>query len=597
MIYLLRFPKLLRQCVLSILLFNAASAARSETPAPKSDSQVALQGLIQAAAHEGKTKVVIPPGTYRMDAPLLLRGLKDIEIDGSNVLLVMNRSDEAIKLEKCDNVTIRGVSLDYDPPPFTQGTIRDVSPDHKTATVVIHEGYPPLGADLKTAPRHIFDRSTRRWKDGANVFASPEIERSADGRTGVVRFNSPQKAMEAGDLIAFDRRMLDRFPCVGIKNSGAVTLEDVTLHASPGLAICARYVTGQTTLRRVRITPGPKPAGATEERLLATNADGANFAYCRKGPLIEECDFSFMGDDAVNVHGLYLPVVRVDSPTELRIVRPGGHSDAVAVIQPGDTLRVMEAETFAVVGRVKVVSVEALKNVGDVTAEETGKLYPRDPIAKNATLPYTVYRVVTAEPLPQAVPGQWLDVPDVDCPDYTIRNNYFHDHRARALRLMGNGGVVEGNRIERIGSAAIQVGGEIQYWRESGWVETLRISNNRLRDIGVGGDLLLPSSYTPGAIVVCGRTDRGKPPYYPGNRDILIEGNDIEGCPLPGIYAYAVTGLEVRNNRIARVNLADAPQAGVEYGLQASAGSPRPAIVLGPNVENATLTGNKTEQH
>ncbi|XHR29488.1 MAG: hypothetical protein ACFUZC_02790 [Chthoniobacteraceae bacterium] len=589
MIYSLPCSKLLRQCVLSIVLLNVVSAA---TPG----SQTSLPGFIEAAVREGKTKVVLPPGTYRMDAPLLLRELKDIEIDGSNVLLVMNHSDEALKIEKCDNVTVRGVSLDYDPLPFTQGTIQEVSPDHKTATVVIHEGYPPLGADLKTAPRHIFDRSTRRWKDGANIFASPVIERSADGRTGVVRFSSPQNALEAGDLMAFDRRMLDPFACIGVKNSGAVTFEDVTLHASPGLAICVRYGKGQTTLRRVKITPGPKPVGATEERLLSTNADGANFAYCRKGPLIEECDFSFMGDDSVNVHGLYLPVVRVDSPTTLRVVRPGLRSEAVSVIRPGDTLRVMEAETFAVVGRVKVASLEALKDVGDVTAEEAAKLYPRDAIAKNAALPYTVYRVVTAEPLPQAAPGQWLDVPDVDCPDYTIRNNYFHDHRARALRLMANGGVVEGNRIERIGSAAIQVGGEIQYWRESGWVETLRISNNHLRDIGVGGDLLLPSSYTPGAIVVCGRTDRGKPPYYPGNRDIVIEGNDIEGCPLPGIYAYAVTGLSILDNRIARVNLAKAPEAGVGYGLQASGGAARPAIVLGPNVEKAMLKGNKTEQ-
>ena len=68
---------------------------------------------------------------------------------------------------------------------------------------------------------------------------------------------------------------------------------------------------------RYTIKPGPTPDGATEPRMISTCADGLNIAFATKGPTIEGCHFSFMGDDSVNLHGATFVVLEQKAPNEL----------------------------------------------------------------------------------------------------------------------------------------------------------------------------------------------------------------------------------------------------------------------------------------
>lgn len=531
-----------------------------------------LQALIDTAVSKGERRVTLPPGIIRLSEALRLENLRDFEITGPDTTLVMTVPREILWIDKCENLRIKGITIDYDPLPFTQGTITSMARDGMTIEFEIHEGYPELKKDMDgKTPRHFFDKETRLWKQGTNNFAVPKIEVLEGGRKGRALFTRPQTGVGAGDYICLDRRLLGQGSGVAIRNCrGPVEFEDVVVHASPALAFVGRMCEEQVVFRRVKIERGPRPPNATEDRLISTNADGVNFAFCRKGPVLENCEFSFMGDDSVNVHGVFLPIVRVVSPTEILVGKPGRINDFYTALRERDVIEIVEGSSCRKLGKAILKSIAPSPSTEGITPEEfathlTGYANLGDPF--RAGMPFTVYRLNLSEGADFIEPGQWLYFPAINCPDYVVKQSHFHDHRGTAMRLMGSNGRIEGNRFERIGKGAIQVGPELRGFNEAGWVENVTISNNVLRDIGFSEDLVGTNSYTPGAISVYASTNAKKPPFPRDNDNIVIESNIIDGCSVSGIHAYAVNRLIVRNNVISRVNQGDTEATGSAFLL------------------------------
>ncbi|MEA2910816.1 MAG: hypothetical protein QOJ15_2897 [Bradyrhizobium sp.] len=71
---------------------------------------------------------------------------------------------------------------------------------------------------------------------------------------------------------------------------------------------------GSMMLQKVSVVPGPRPKGATTDRLISTNSDGSHFITVEQGPTMEDCSFANTSDDAVNVHGFYYYVVQKPAP-------------------------------------------------------------------------------------------------------------------------------------------------------------------------------------------------------------------------------------------------------------------------------------------
>ncbi len=85
-------------------------------------------------------------GTYRLpEGGIVLRDLHDVEIDGTGVTLIAtDLKSSALKLANCRNVKLKGFTIDYDPLPFTQGTITAVDAKARTVDFETHEGYHEL---------------------------------------------------------------------------------------------------------------------------------------------------------------------------------------------------------------------------------------------------------------------------------------------------------------------------------------------------------------------------------------------------------------------------------------------------------------------
>lgn len=524
------------------------------------DEAPEVQAAIDAAIAGGQREVVLEPRVYRLGATLVVDKADGFTLRGDGTTLLGTRTDLGLlRVRRSKNVTFRGLTIDYDPLPFTQGTVTAVAADRTSLEFVVHEGYPSLTPEYLQQRMYVFEADQPRWKAGAPDIYPRRVE-AVDPRHGWALLNPAAPGLAAvavGDRVVLNQR---NAPVVRIDDSEGLRVEGLTFLAGPGAAVIVRYVWGENPFS-YDIRPGPPPPGATQPRLMSTCADGFNYAFARTGPVLEKCRFSFMGDDSVNLHGLYFTVVEAVSPTELLLGRPYRGEPLARLMHPGDVLRRLAPDDYRVLGEAPVA--EVTPGVTGTEAQHQlirrcwSQVQPKDAI---------IWRVKLREPLPVEV-GDGLDAPDTAAPGFRIADCEFSDHRARGLRIMSPRGVIERNVLRRLQQVGIYLGSEYAFWREAGWVHDVTVRGNRLEDIGRGPETWGPSSYALGAITVGGRWEQGTAPPERGNRDLVIEDNVVDGCSVAGIWARAAERVTARGNRIRNVSRVTAPDAGAKMKL------------------------------
>ena len=519
---------------LVLLLFAAAT------------EDISVQAMLDRAVETGADRVTLPPGRVKIDGKLHLHNVDGLVIDGPETTLVFTEHQgTSWSFLGCRNVTLRGFTIDYDPLPFVQGRITARSDDGKRYDFTVCEGYPGLREEDAAlyCQGYIFEPDRRRWKPWVpDIYARQvEIVDARHGRFIMGYVPGHHELIEVGDRIVLTLRCGSGIRMDDCEN---VRIEDVTFLAAPGAAYLGRYMRGDNYYRYT-IEPGPTPPGATEPRMISTCADGLNIAFATRGPTLDGCKFSFMGDDSVNLHGVVLTVLERPSPTELLVGWPHSPERLASVMPQGATVRRLRPGNYEVLGTAKLAEFTPLKERKPEHLEAIHKVWPRNSEGRG-----TVFRLTVVEPL-AAEPGDLLDVPDNNAPGFVIRNCLFEDHRARGLRIMASHGLIEQNTFRRLKHSAITLGAEYEFWREAGWVEDITIRNNKLEDICRDADLYRDGAYVLGAISLFGRTDRCSPlPTWPGNRNIVIENNTIRDCPMAGIFAAATRDVKIRGNRL-----------------------------------------------
>lgn len=515
--------------LLSLLAGTVLTAAQPE-----------LQKEINAQVSAGKKVITLTRPEYRSDRTIELRRLDGVTIDGNGATLVLTRPVHALRLSDCRKVTVKNLTIDYDPLPFTQGVITSVSPDFRQVEFTIDEGYPDLTAPFAAGRLHLFTGDGKMWKrEAADLYGKTEI---LDARHGRFRAGKPEPAFAPGDRVALNLR---KNGAVYLTGCGSIRFENFTIYTCPSLGFCNRFSEGGDELVNVKLTRGPRPKGAKADRLLSTCADGLNYAYIRRGPKLVNCDFSFMGDDSVNLHAVALPVVKMLNKNTFDTLRPYPPEGFARIIRPGDKLRLLDPSSYAILGEAVVEKFRPSPRKYDL---ETLKRFYFN--RGEGLKEQTAYEITLA---PGGMPvreGLFFDIPAIGANGFEIRDSYFHDHRGRGLRIMASDGVIENNRFERIKHAAITVGAEYGFWREAGWVKNIQIRNNVIRDVGCNM-MLQPDSYANGAISVFARLENYASPFK-GNREITITGNTVDTCPAAGIFLFAADGVTLRDNRLTR---------------------------------------------
>lgn len=188
-----------------------------------------------------------------------------------------------------------------------------------------------------------------------------------------------------------------------------------------------------------------------DDNRISTTADGVHIANTNGKFRISGCDFSFMGDDDVNVHD---NIATVTDKLDEKTVEIYTNANNFAA---GDTA-IFSSKGFDRLGfSAEVTSVEGKKLTFD---KELPDYIVKDCIVSNGS---------------------------IDSGNYVISGNYFHENRARGLLLQSNNGLCESNRFYKTMANPIKVIMDISsgLWLEGTGVNGLVIRNNSFVECNV----------------------------------------------------------------------------------------------------------------
>jgi hypothetical protein len=521
--------------------------------------------------------------TYRIKRPIEVTQLDTLEINGNGAVIVNTSFQSTLQIKSSSHVTFRDFSIDYDPLPFTQGTVAAIAPRTLDITVKVDAGYPDDAKFLATIQGGFFavmDRRTRALKAGARSFLEPaKVEPAGNGLIKVhLKWSANdlgpgQVPLVVGDTVAIGTTYAH---AVEVDGSTATQFIGINVRASPAMGIVESGGPGAMILQRVAIAPGPKPMGAVMDRLISTNADGTHFTAVERGPAIDGCSFANTGDDAVNVHGFYFFVVE---KTAARAYRLSPKWDVG--MQVGDSVESSENGTFRSLGQSKIVALTKKK-----APELKNKIAQIWKGKSPTTLPDTIYEVELQSELPLKVGDALTSLSRIGS-GTTVRNSSFH--ACGRVMVKSPDSVIENNRFGYSIGVAIHVGSDIGFWAESGFARNMVISNNTFTQCAIGGNNLFPDNNGLGTIYV-GMT----PPLNAKgfqrnfeNRNVAIEANRIEESFVYAIFITNADGVKIVGNQIGRTFIrGSAFAAGQLYGIK-----PGSAIFIGMS-RNAEISNN-----
>lgn len=458
---------------------------RNWTDEEKSMQREAAKELlfdIYDAAARGDKEFRIPPGDYRFDLELgmgfMLFDISDITIDGSGANFWFT-PQLGIAFDKCENVTLRGITIDYDPYPFMQARVKNVNYRNKYVDVEFDPDYPtPPEGDLLTGLDVRFFHSSGRWLHvmwdvvkacqpvGNNTYRIFfQIER-------LFNTSDYQEMLSPGDWLVIMRRTSNAMLFSGCNG---ITIEDITVYAAPNMVIQETTGKGGNVYRNIRVVRRPGT-----NRLLVSGRDVFHSYLMEKGPIVENNEFTYAGDDLIAVHGFFSVVLEQLSPTEIVLVTPFERDFKV-----GSTLRFYSYATTEPLGEAEVYE---LSHVHDVEMRNRAENLPQS--VKNdgfyGMRPITSSRQILRVKLSQPVKLDELSV--AECTELVgagaiIRNNYLHDSQSRGIYVRSRDVVIENNTLERLTSSGIVLQAD-SYWLEGPFSSNISITGNTLVDIG-----------------------------------------------------------------------------------------------------------------
>ncbi len=511
-----------------------------------------LQQEIDAAVKRGDAEIHLSRKEYRLETPVLLHNLRSRIIDGHGARIVMTRLNRAFLIHGSRDLTLRNFSIDYDPLPYTQGRVTLV--EKNRLEFLIDAGYPTAEIGRYTFNAHAFTPDGRHWKKyQPDIYAKPEPSGGGKMRLDLIPGMSELTDVQVGDRIALTRHPAD-IAAVDMRETGRIAFENITVFASPGCVFRGYHCDGDDRYENVKILRGQLPRGATEQRLLSANHDAIHYGYCRKGPRILSCEFSYMGDDGLNLHGNTSVLAEVTGRYTFNqlLGSKTEKSDLLSRLRAGDKIRILDKDNFRILGEYTFRSYRRIDRL--YPKELRDRFFPH--LRKKSADVQTTMEITVNEPLTGIEGDARWDSPAVCCNGYEIRDSYYHDHRARGLRVMASNGLIENCCFERIKGAAISIGAEYAFWGEAGWVDNVTVRNCKIREVGYGSSgsaAMAARSYVPGAISIFVQLSSYRN-VFPGHRNIILEGNTIEGTPFAGIFLNAARGVKLSGNSLTRVS-------------------------------------------
>lgn len=490
------------------------------------DAGTRILERIAMASATGARHFTIPPGDYRFSADAgkcpTLTGIHDIAINARGVTFWFDPPHVyGLAFQDGQDVTIRGLTIDYDPCPWFQARITAIDRAAKTVTAEVMPGYEPTETGGSRCA--IYYHSDGTFIVNGHI---PCRWRKSVGRSVVIE--APAPGASVGDYVACPIRTGQ---ALRLFNCGGMVFDDCNIYASGGMAVMEAGGPGGNVYREFHATRRPGT-----NRLHAFGADGFHLTATDHGATLDRCEIAYVADDNINIHGFFGHVLRR--------------------IAPNRYLLAGDYQPYAVGRELWFWDWATVEPMGSATV--TASIHVTDEVARSAALCEIRDRKVPhSEDVWDVTLDRRLDLPIAtlvdhrsrECAGFVVRNCWFHDSFNRAFLLNGSpGGTIEDNTFQNV-NGGLNIHFETWAYTEGHFASRTTVRGNRF--LGCSPGVASADAYFQGVIMVVivpggGNYLRHSMPVH----DLSIVGNYIEGAGGVPIYVTNVDGLTVAGNMI-----------------------------------------------
>lgn len=392
---------------------------------------------------------------FRTDKAIMLDGLKNVLIDADGAQFIFENPNY-FHIVNCNCIEIRGLGITWNLDVSRLASlvkIRNASKESNSFELEFTElnevsADIPIMAFTKYDPETLTPGTRQDFKENY-VYQFPGSIKTVE-KTG----HNVLKVTHDGSLDNYTdgevyllRHHVYGGNAFNVYNTSNITFSGIKLYAVAGMGWLIENRSEHFQLLGCVIGLDPEH----DDNRISTTADGVHIANTNGKFRISGCDFSFMGDDDVNVHD---NIATVTDKLDEKTVEIYTNANNFAA---GDTA-IFSSKGFDRLGfSAEVTSVEGKKLTFD---KELPDYIVKDCIVSNGS---------------------------IDSGNYVISGNYFHENRARGLLLQSNNGLCENNRFYKTMANPIKVIMDISsgLWLEGTGVNGLVIRNNSFVECNV----------------------------------------------------------------------------------------------------------------
>lgn len=287
---------------------------------------------------------------------------EDLTIKGNGAkLMLMDNYLGCFNFRNSNKVTVENMYFDCLEDPFIQATVTAFDKELQILTVKTDEAYTVFDDErmqdrFSTAYGMVRDKNNPYLMNNKcnNFFFFTSYEKLSDTEYKIGLSSQTMyltnNSIEVGDKITLNNRKGETTFIFDICEAGNFTATDITIYNSPGGGVVGRQCYGDITLKNFKMTPDPKG-----NNWLCGNADGVHIQGSRGKVIMEDCFFSNLSDDAVNLYQWASDVTKVVSSTAIEV------NTTVSPVEIGDTIEVIDQSNGMLMGSAKVKDLEAIE--------------------------------------------------------------------------------------------------------------------------------------------------------------------------------------------------------------------------------------------
>ncbi len=370
---------------------------------------------------------------------VLISGLKNVCVYGENTIFMLHDVKIGVKIRNCENLSIKGISYDYERTPFSVGTV--TASTTTSVTVAFPEHY-PITQDMEFCSYLEYDKDAKIPRKNGN-FLRKFNRVSVNGQNVTFSFSTTINQPDSGTLVVtphyiYNYNAFDIDSCVNVQ------LENIDVYTTAGMGlVCINSKNIDVNRFNVKLKPHT-------DRLMSATADGMHFGGCRGTINITNCLIENTHDDACNVKsGHYMGLADINTV-----------SNTLTFTNLTYMHRIDKGDVFYVYR----------KNLEKVAEVEVAEVLATDASSTS----------VKVKSMPSIVTSDMIVANATTAAETCFENNIVRNKRNRGILLQTKDSVVRNNAFLSVGHGAIAIMSEAGDFNEAIAPENVIVENNKI---------------------------------------------------------------------------------------------------------------------